>query len=76
VHKTYINSILIIIFIVFIVIESGFIFTVIRVHQLSPLQVVAMKQILAISPSQVQALCIIALTPLESDALYSVDSTV
>jgi hypothetical protein len=65
-----------IIFIVFIVIESGFTFTVIRVHQFSPVQVDAMKQILAISPSQVQALCILALTSLESDARYSVDSTI
>ncbi len=65
-----------IIFIVFIVIESGFIFTVIRVHQFSPVQVDAMKQLLALSPSQVQALCILALTPLVSDARYSVDSTV
>jgi hypothetical protein len=61
---------------VFIVIESGFTFTVIRVHQFSPLQVDAMKQILALSPSQVQALCILALTPLESDARNSVDSSV
>ncbi len=52
-HKTYINSILSIIFKVFIVIESGFTFTVIRVHQFSPVQVDAMKQILALSPSQV-----------------------
>jgi hypothetical protein len=65
-----------IIFMVFIVIESGFIYTEIRVHQFSPMQVDAMKQILALSPSQVQALCILALTPLESDARYSVDSTV
>jgi hypothetical protein len=76
VHKTYINSILSIIFTVFIVIESGFTFTVIRFHQFSPVQVVAMKQILALSPSQVRALCILALTPLESYARYSVDSTV
>ncbi len=75
-HKTYINSILSIIFTVFIVIESGFTFTVIRFHQFSPVQVVAMKQILALSPSQVRALCILALTPLESYARYSVDSTV
>jgi hypothetical protein len=39
VHKTYINSILKIIFKVFIVIESGFTFTVIRVDQFSPVQV-------------------------------------
>ncbi len=65
-----------IIFIVFIVIESGFTFTVIRVHQFSPVQVDAMKQILALSPSQVQALYILALTTLESDAQYSVDSRV
>jgi hypothetical protein len=76
VQKTYINSILSIIIMVFIVIESGFTFTVIRVHQFSPVQVVAMKQILALSPSQVQALCILALIPLESYARYSVDSTV
>ncbi len=65
-----------IIFIVFIVIESGFISTVIRVHQFSPVQVDAMKQYLALSPSQVRALCILALTPLKSDARYSVDSTI
>jgi hypothetical protein len=65
-----------IIFIVFIVIESGFTFTVIRVHQFSPVQVDAMKQLLAPSPSQVHALCILALAPLESYARYSVDSTV
>jgi hypothetical protein len=53
---------------VFIIIESGFTFTVIRVHQFSLMQVDAMKQILALSPSQLQALCILALTPLESDA--------
>ncbi len=56
-----------IIFIIFIVIESGFIFTVIRVHQFSPVQVDAMKQLLAVSPSQMRALCILALTHLESD---------
>jgi hypothetical protein len=67
-----------IVFMVFIVIESGFTFKliVIRVNQFSPVQVDAMKQIPALSPSQVQALCILALTPLESDARYSVDSTV
>ncbi len=65
-----------IIFIVFIIIESGFTFTVIRVHQFSPVQADAMKQILALSPSQVQALCILALKPLESDARYSFDSIV
>jgi hypothetical protein len=43
-------------FIVFVVIESGFIFTVIRVHQFSPVQVDAMKQLLALSLSQVRAL--------------------
>ncbi len=75
-HKTYINSIVTIIFKVFIAIESGFKFTVIRVHQFSPMQVDAMKQILALSPSQVRGLCILALTPLESDAQYSVDSRV
>ncbi len=53
-----------IIFIVFTVIESDFISTVIRVHQFSPVQVDAMKQYLALSPSQVRALCILALTPL------------
>ncbi len=67
-HKTYINSILMMILIVFIVIESGFIFTVIRVHQFSPVQVDAMKQLLALSQSQVRALCILAFTSLESDA--------
>jgi hypothetical protein len=61
---------------VFIIIESGFTFTVIKVHQFSPVQVDAMKQLLTLSPSQVQALCILALTPLESDVRYSVDSTV
>ncbi len=55
-------------FIVFIVIESGFTFTVIRVHQFSPVQVDIMKQLLALSPSQVRALCILALTPLETYA--------
>ncbi len=75
-HKTYINSILIIIFIVYMVIESGFTFTVIRVHQFSPVQVDAIKQLLALSPSQVRTLCILALTHLESDARYSVDSRV
>ncbi len=65
-----------IIFIVFIVIEPVYIFLVIRVHQFSPVQVDAMKQLLALSPSQVRALCILALTPLESDARYSVDSKV
>jgi hypothetical protein len=65
-----------IIFMVFIVIESGFIYTEIRVHQFSPMQVDAMKQLLALSPSQVPALCLLALTPLESDVRYSVDSTV
>jgi hypothetical protein len=68
VHKTYINSVLIIIFMAFIVIESGFISTVIRVDQFSPVQVDAMKQLLALYPSQVKALCILALTPLESNA--------
>jgi hypothetical protein len=58
---------------VFIVIESGFTFTVIRVHQFSPVQVDAMKQISALSSSQLQGLCILTLTPLESDARYSVD---
>jgi hypothetical protein len=76
VHKTYINSILTIIFKVFIVTESGFISTVIRVHQFSPVQADAMKQLLALSPSQVRALCIPALTPLESDTRYSIDSRV
>jgi hypothetical protein len=47
-----------IIFMVFIVIESGFTITVIRVHQFSPVQVDAIKQLLAISPSQARALCI------------------
>jgi hypothetical protein len=60
---------------VFIVIESGFTFTVIRIHQFSPVQVDAMKQLLALSPSHLPALCILALTPLESNAQYSVDST-
>ncbi len=73
-HKTYINSILMIIFIVFIVIESGFKFTVIRVHQFYPVQVDAMKQILALSSSKLRALCILDLKSLESDAQYSVDS--
>jgi hypothetical protein len=59
----------------FIVIESGFTITVIRVHRFSPVQVVAVKQLFALSLSQVRALCILALTPLESDALYSFDST-
>jgi hypothetical protein len=58
-----------IIFIVFTVIEPGFIFTVIRVHQFSPVQVDAMKQLLALSPSQVRALCILALTPTRDIAL-------
>jgi hypothetical protein len=49
-----------IIFIVFIVIESGFIFIVIRVHKFTPLQVEA----------------ILNLTSLESEARYSVDSKV
>ncbi len=57
-------------------IESGFISTVIRVQQFSPVQVDAMKQILALSPSKMRALCILALTPLESDARYSVDSRI
>jgi hypothetical protein len=61
---------------VFIVIEPGFISTVIIVHQFSPVQVDAMKQLLAVSPSQVRALCILAPTPLESDARYKVDSRV
>jgi hypothetical protein len=65
-----------IIFILFLVIESGFTFTVIIVHQFSLVQVDAMKQLLALLPSQVRALCILALTPLESDARYSVDSRV
>ncbi len=60
-----------IIFMVFIIIESGFIYTVIRVHQLSAVQVDAMKQHLALSPSQVRTLCILALIPLESDARYT-----
>jgi hypothetical protein len=47
---------------VLIVIESGFISTVIRVHQFSPVQVDVMKQLLALSPSQVQVLCTLALT--------------
>ncbi len=62
-----------IIFIVFIVIESGFISTVIRVHQFSPVQVDAMDQLLALLPSQVRALCILFLTPLESDARFRVN---
>ncbi len=61
-------------FMVFIVIESGFTITVIRVHQFSPVQVEAMKQLLALSLSQVRVLCILNLTPLESDARCSVDS--
>jgi hypothetical protein len=66
-----------IIFMVFIVIESGFILTtVIRVHQFSPVQVDAMKKLLALSPIQVWALCTLALAPKESDAPYSVDSRV
>jgi hypothetical protein len=65
-----------IIFIVFIVTESGFTFTVIRVHQLSPVQVDAMKQLLALLPSQARALSILALTPLELDARYNVNSRV
>ncbi len=59
-----------------LVIKSGFISTVIRFLQFSPVQTEAMKQLLAPSPSQVRALFILALTPLESDAGYSVDSTV
>jgi hypothetical protein len=55
------NSILMIIFLVFIVIESGFTFTVIRVRQFSPVHVDAMKQLLALSPSQVRASIIIIL---------------
>ncbi len=51
--KTYINSILVIIFMIFIVIESGFTTTETRFHQFSPVQVVAVKQLLALSPSQV-----------------------
>jgi hypothetical protein len=66
VYKTYVNSIIIIIFIVFIVVESVFIFTtVIRVHQFSPVQLEIMKQLLALSASQERALCVLALTPLE-----------
>jgi hypothetical protein len=65
-----------IIFMVFIVIESDFIFTVIRVDQFSPVQVEAMKQLFELSPSQVRAHCLLALRPLESNARYSVDSTV
>jgi hypothetical protein len=61
---------------VFVVVESGFIFTVIRIHQFSPVQVEAMKQLLALSPSKLWALCILALTPLESDVRCSIDSTV
>ena len=57
---------------IFTVIESGFTISVIRVHQFSPMKVDAIKQLLALSPSQEQALCILALTPLESDARYSV----
>ncbi len=75
-QKTYINSIIVIIFIVFIVIESGFRFTVIRVCQFSPVQVDAINQLIELSPSQVRALCILALTSLESDARYSLDSSV
>ncbi len=67
-HITYINSILMIIFKDFIVIESGFTITVIRVHQFSPVQVVAVKQLLALSSSQVLAPCILNFTLLESDA--------
>jgi hypothetical protein len=52
---------------VFIVIESGLISTVIRIHQLSPVQLEVMKQLLALSPSQVRTLCILALTHLESE---------
>jgi hypothetical protein len=63
-----------IIFMVFIVIES--VSTVIRIYQISPGQVEAMKQLLALSPSQMRALCILALTPLESDGRYSVDSRI
>jgi hypothetical protein len=54
-----------IIFKVITVIESGFIFTVIKVHQFSTVQLEAMKQLLALSPSQVRALFILALTSLE-----------
>ncbi len=75
-HKTYINSILMIIFKVFIVIESGFIFAVIKVHQFSPVQVEAIKQLLVLSPSQERVLCVLAFTSLKSDAGYSVYSRV
>jgi hypothetical protein len=54
-------------------IESGFISAVIKVHQFSPVLVVATKQFLALSPSQMRALCILALKPLESEARISVD---
>ncbi len=74
-NKTYINSILIIIFMVFIAIESFFIFTVIRVHQFAAVQVKAMKRfLLALSPSQVWAHYTIALTLLELYTHYRVDS--
>jgi hypothetical protein len=65
------------IFKVCIVIESGFIFaTVITFHQFSPAQLEAMMQLIALSPSQVRTLCKLALTCLESDGRYSVDSRV
>jgi hypothetical protein len=49
---------------VLIVIESCLIFTVIRVDHFSPVQAEAMNQLLALSPSQVRALCILAFKPL------------
>ncbi len=52
-HITNINSIIMIIFKDFIVIESCFTISAIRVHQFSPVQVVAVKQLLALSSSQV-----------------------
>ncbi len=56
---------------VFIVIESDFIFIrVIRFHHFSAVQVEAVKQPLALSPSQVRVLCILALIPLEPDVRY------
>jgi hypothetical protein len=61
---------------VFIIIVSDFTIKVIRILQFSPVQVEAMKQLLALSPSQMWALCILALTALESNARYSIDLTI
>jgi hypothetical protein len=62
---------------VFIVIESGFIFdSVIRIHQFTLVQTEAVKQLLALLPNQVRALCILALIPLETEGRYNVYSRV